>query len=52
MLVEERRRVYQAKTSRSKRSRENQPHAPGTNELLVQHAVVLLWVSEVIFCSS
>ena len=27
MLVEERRRVYQAKTSRSKRSRENQPRS-------------------------
>ena len=53
MLVEERRRKNSStrrKPLEAKDPESNQ--APGTNKLLVQHAVVLLWVPEVIFCSS
>ena len=54
MLVKERRRKNQSTRRKPLEAKdpERTNHAPGTNELLVQHAVVLLWVPEVIFCSS
>ena len=54
MLVEERRRKNQSTRRKPLEAKdpERTNHATGTNKLLVQHAVVLLWVPEVIFRSS
>ena len=54
MLIEERRRKNQSTRRKPLEAKdlERTNNGPATTGLLVQHAVVLLWVPEVIFCSS